>query len=365
VSFKSSDTVSYVVEKYLEILSVSSVYKFKISTTCIADVISKILIVKLIFLFLQIEFFYMKKELTLKIKIAVLIVFTLIGGNVFPQTAVNSGLSFLKVGFGARNIALGDAGVISANNVTAAAYNPALLTSETNPQIAFSHSSWMQDVRSEMLAAQFNLFSLPIAVAINNTVINDIELRNKPGEAIATFNVNYFAASVSSAIEVMQNVSVGATAKFLYQGFYSDQATGWAFDFGGVYKNIIPNLNISLAARNIGSMNELRNKATTLPSLVSAGAGYQLPIKMENFDASIYTASTKYLDESKIHFSAGTEVGFKKLIFVRLGYQSGFEARTYSLGLGFNWRGINFDYAFAPFDYSLGNSHIISLKYSF
>jgi hypothetical protein len=307
----------------------------------------------------------MKKELTLKIKIAALIFFTFIGGNVFAQTDINSGLSFLKIGFGARNIALGDAGVISADNVTAAAYNPALLISETNPQIAFSHSSWMQDVRSEMLAAQFNLFSLPIAVAINNTVINDIELRNKPGEAIAVFNVNYFAASVSSAFEVMKNVSVGATAKFLYQGFYSDQATGWAFDFGGVYNNVIPNLNISVAARNIGTMNELRNKATTLPSLVSAGAGYLLPLNMEDFQASVYGATTKYYHESNIHFSAGTEIGFKKLIFIRLGYRSGFEARSYSLGIGFNWRGINFDYAFAPFDYSLGNSHIISLKYSF
>ncbi len=307
----------------------------------------------------------MIKELTLKIKIAVLIIYFSVSGNIFAQNDINSGLSFLKIGFGARNISLGNAGVISADNVTATAYNPALLTSEANPQIAFSHSSWMQDVRSEMLAAQFNLFSLPIAVAINNTVINDIELRNKPGDAIATFNVNFFAASVSSAFKVTDKISLGATAKFLYQGFYSDQATGWAIDFGSVYNNVIPNLNISFAARNIGTMNELRNKATTLPSLVSAGTAYLIPLKINDFEASLYGTSTKYLDESKVHFGIATEVGFRKLIFIRLGYQSGFEARSYSLGIGFNWRGINFDYAFAPFDYSLGNSHIISLKYSF
>ncbi len=285
--------------------------------------------------------------------------------GLFAQTEIKSGMSFLKIGFGARNIALGDVGVISADNSTAVAYNPALLTVNNNSQITLSHNSWMSDVRSEMLGAKFYMFGLPFAAYLNSSSIDNIELRKKPGEAISTFNVNYFAASLSSAFNITQSISLGGTVKFLYQGIYTDEATGWAFDFGALYKNVIDNLDLGFAARNIGSMNQLREEATKLPASISMGAAYFIHQPVKNFNIKIFAAARKYFDDNNFHLHAGSEIGFKDFIFVRFGYQTGYEARSYSVGFGLNWRNFNFDYAFAPFDYSLGNSNIISIQYTF
>ena len=46
--------------------------------------------------------------------------------SIFSQSAGSSGLSFLKFGFGARNVAMGDAGAAASNDVTSLFYNPAI-----------------------------------------------------------------------------------------------------------------------------------------------------------------------------------------------------------------------------------------------
>ena len=124
----------------------------------------------------------------------------------FAQTAGKSGLSFLKVGFNARNIAMGDFGVATANDVSALYYNPALLADYTSSQLTFTHNQWIQDVSSEMIGASFPLFGLPFALGVNTTSISDFEMRTKPGDPESTFDVHYFYGSLSTGFYVTDNI---------------------------------------------------------------------------------------------------------------------------------------------------------------
>ncbi|MBZ0200173.1 MAG: UPF0164 family protein, partial [Ignavibacteriaceae bacterium] len=100
-----------------------------------------------------------------KIVITVLLSFT----TIMAQSAGSSGLSFLKMGFGARNIAMGDAGAALSNDVTALFYNPAGLADSYDGEVLLMHNEWIQDVRSELLGASFKLFNIPFAVGFNVT----------------------------------------------------------------------------------------------------------------------------------------------------------------------------------------------------
>jgi hypothetical protein len=283
------------------------------------------------------------------------------------QSAGTNGLAFLKNGFGARNIAMGDLGVISANDLSALNYNPALLGVANRPQIAFSHQSLFQDLSSEVFGASVNLYGLPLAFGVNTTSISNIEIRTRPGEAEGTFNANYFFGSVSTAIKLTNLVSdqfyVGATFKYLYENLYSDEANGYGLDFGVVYKDIFDGLSFGASIKNIGSMNALRNVSTELPNDLRTGVSYEM--NFNHFTVNTTAGYQTYLQEDDSHVHTGAEVVYNQSFALRIGYASGYETKGLSTGFGIVWKNLNMDYAYVPIQYGLGDSHIITLTYSF
>jgi hypothetical protein len=125
----------------------------------------------------------------------------LLTSTLLAQSAGNTGLSFLKFGFGARNIAMGDAGASASNDLSALYYNPSRLTLFEMNEAMFMHSSWIQDVTSENFGIKWNMFGLPWAVGLNYTSVSDIEIRTRPGEPDTKFNANYFYGSLSTGLD--------------------------------------------------------------------------------------------------------------------------------------------------------------------
>ncbi|MDP3580823.1 MAG: hypothetical protein Q8S39_02740, partial [Ignavibacteria bacterium] len=111
------------------------------------------------------------------------LIILLVSFQSFAQSVGESGLAFLKHGFGARNVAMGDLGVASSNDLTALNYNPALLAYNRKSQIAFAHNSLFHDLSSEMIGVSYEAFGLPFPIASTTTSINKTEVSPKPGEA--------------------------------------------------------------------------------------------------------------------------------------------------------------------------------------
>ncbi len=300
----------------------------------------------------------------MKNKIIILLI--LITADLHAQGTGSNGLSFLKIGFGARNVAMGDLGVTSANDITSVNYNPAIITKIKGNQIFISHNQWIQDATSEMLGVNFGLFGLPFAFSINTTNISGFEIRTKPSlEPDATFDIHYFYTSISTGFLLLENLTFGTTLKFLYENILSDEATGYGIDFGLFYQTNVKGLTTGLSLKNIGAMNELRNKATKLPVDLRFGVGYEFNVEQIKSQITFTSGVQKYLDLDDNHFILGSEIFYDKIFALRFGYMSGYESRGITLGAGLFWNNLNFDYAFAPFAYGLGNAHLISLIYTF
>lgn len=281
----------------------------------------------------------------------------------FSQNSGDAGLSFLKFGFGARNIALGDAGSSMNNDLTSLYYNPSKLSNIQNSEIIIMHNQGVQNTNSEGLGVLTRIFGLPIALGINVTSVNDIEVRTiASSDPISLFNAHYFFASLSTGFNLFDNVSFGSTLKYLYEGMLSDEATGWAGDFGLNYKTPIKGLSLSTVVKNIGSMSMLKNEKTKLPSEFRIGGSYSYEFESTKLNFNSGVEYLKYFDIDNAHINLGLETVYDNLVSLRAGYQTGFEGKNFTTGFGLKWGIVKLDYAFVPFRNNLGSVNVISLN---
>jgi len=294
-----------------------------------------------------------------------LLVLFILSINLFCQTGGKTGLSFLELGFGARNTALADLGVITGKGASAQIYNPALLDADNSPQIVFNHQTLLFDVSNQMIGCNFALWNIPFAAAVQTTSINDIEVRLTPGDPISKFNAHYFMGSISTGYRIFGGFSAGITMKYIYEELFTDNSNGIAFDFGLSYKNLFNGFNIGASYRHLGSMNNLRNEASPLPENFRLGTSYNFSADNIYSDFTIACGYLKYNSSNDNHFQAAGEIVIKHFLSVRGGYITGFDSKSLTAGAGICWGRFNFDYSFIPYKYDLGNSHTVSVSYDF
>lgn len=283
--------------------------------------------------------------------------------NAQNDGAGNTGLAFLKLGITSRSIALGEAVVSSTGDASATHYNPAALFNGSNVNLIFMHNKQILGARTEFLAGKIKGSKFAFGFSLNNTAVDDIEVREIPGQPIETFNAQNFAMGLSLGYKVNEMLSLGITGKFLFEKIYVDNASGFAVDLGGLYKK--ERLSVGLAISNLGSMSELRNVSSKLPVSVRGGASYLVPITGLQSGLLIGVDGYKVLDGGKMHANAGAEFLYKDFLALRVGYQSGYENKGLTTGIGLKYKSINLDYAFVPYKYSLGSSHTITLGTNF
>ena len=277
--------------------------------------------------------------------------------------AANTGLAFLKLGVSSRTISMGDAGVSFNEDASATHYNPAALTTGNRVNVMFMHNEQVLGVRTEYLAGKIKFEKLSFGFSVNNTSVDEIEIRNIPGEPIGTFTAQNFTFGLSAGYKINNNLSLGITGKFLYEKIYVDNANGYALDLGGIYTQ--NRFSVGLSLSNIGSMNELRNEATKLPTAVRGGASYLLGLPGISSTLRICADGYKVLDGGIFHAHTGAEMLYKDFLALRVGYQSGYGNKNLTTGIGIKYKVFILDYAFVPYKYSTGSSHTITLGTNF
>jgi hypothetical protein len=215
-----------------------------------------------------------------------------------------------------------------------------------------------------MLAAKFSLFGLKLGLGLNSTRVGEIEVRDRPGAALSTFTADFMAISLGTGFNISEKFSAGLALKYLYEGMFYEDATGFAVDLSGRY-SVNESLFITAAIRNLGAMNELKTVATKLPADFRIGGGYNFVLPQNKLTFTTGLEVQKFLSTDDIHINAGVEAVYDGLLALRLGYQSLYEAKGLTTGIGIYWNRLAFDYALTPFGQDLGLGHTFSVKLGF
>jgi hypothetical protein len=271
-----------------------------------------------------------------------------------------TGLTFLTLGVGARSLGMGEAYSTATDDPAGLHYNPATIGSVGTTTISFMHRAWIQGTNAEYLTAAFPLGAVSLAASVYSVGVDDIEVRDTPGEATSTFTARNASLGLTLGYTFSPELSVGVTAKYVYEKILVDDAGGMAFDLGAVYATSF-GARIGAAVSNLGSMTELGNQASTLPELFRGGASYST--ELAGPDATITGAADVVVPfgDGSTHVHLGAESLLYGTVSLRLGYQTGYDARSFTAGAGFRKGIVGIDYAFMPTRYDLGATHAISL----
>lgn len=288
----------------------------------------------------------------------------LLPGILFAQ-AGKSGMAFLKLGVSGRGVSMADAMAGGVDGAAATYYNPAGLaprTGSSGTQLMFMHKEWIQDTRMEFLGGSGPIGELDaVGISVTSTTVSDIEIRTRPGTPEGTFTARNFAAGVSYARRISDNVRLGVTAKFLYEKILVDEASGFAFDIGTQFATPLDNLTIGAVVANLGKLKALETDPTVLPSLARIGPAYTFALSDDLYRFQLAADLVHIFPEGKSYLNAGAEVNFDRIASGRVGYQFGSRGRGFTAGVGLAYGIFALDYAYAPLTSDLGNTHTITL----
>lgn len=283
--------------------------------------------------------------------------------NSFAQNdgTANTGLSFLKLGVGAQSISMGEAYSPISEDATSIYYNPARLFFGSKTNVYLAHNSSATDFTNDFIAFKTSGTKWAIGFGVQRAAVNDIEIREIPGAPIGKFNAENLSIGLSVGFRFSSTITLGVTSKFLYEKIYVDDASGLAFDIGAAYEK--NNFSAAFVLTNLGNVNELRTVATKLPSAIRFGVGY----KFGKGDLKFRSSAEGYQvsDGGKFHIHTGIEAGYKDMFFVRAGFQSNYENKNFTAGVGFKYNAFTLDYSYVPYKYAFSNSNTFSLGLNF
>jgi hypothetical protein len=282
----------------------------------------------------------------------------------------NQAFSEVKLGLGARPMALGEAFVAVADDWNALAWNPAGLAQMQGDQIGIMHDIYIEDTSLEYLAYAHGFSNSGLGVNVsmfNYGQIDKFDSVNGLPESKGEFTPALYNATVGYGAWVSDRMALGADVKFLYQTIDDQTYNTFAFDIGTLIKTSVEGLNLGMVLQNFGNSIGY----AMLPISLNVGVSYLLPATFAANDKWTLLSSmdVPFRDAAYTSGHLGTEYWFANVFALRAGYKVENNAdlgalNGLSAGLGLRLGIVYVDYALVSVG-DLGLSHQMALAIKF
>ncbi len=295
--------------------------------------------------------------------------FTVSFGDI-AKKAGTTACPFLKIGVGARPVAMGETYTGVAEGINSIYWNSAGLALLENKEISAMHIEWFQGVKYEYLAYAQPVEKIKGIIGTNITYLymGGIEKREDEDSDPEKAKAYDLALNLAYATQYNDKLSLGINFKFIRSFIVEKSAYAFASDVSALYK-IKRNLKAGLAVQNIGTKMKFIDEADPLPLVIKGGVSYTLLHNPSlDRDALLLGLDVNVPFDNYINVHCGAEYTLKILhnmeCALRIGYKSNTDLGVLSgfcSGLGLVYKSIHLDYAFVPYGV-LGNTHRISLR---
>lgn len=300
--------------------------------------------------------------------------------GIFPKAGTTAA-TFLKIGVGARPMALGGNYVALANDASALYWNPAGIMHVEGLAFSGTHTEMFAGINHDYIsfAAKLNDAS---AIGIDLIYLNsgDIEqttLQEQDGTGIF-YDASDFSLGLTYARKLSDRFTVAVKGKYIQQSIFNEQASTFAVDFGTLYKTGYRGLTIGMNFANFGGSmrmtgndltevredpvtgtlvdTELKTENWPLPILFRVGVAMNLVGPESGFFENPQSRLTLAVDgnhpnDNSETIGSGLEYAWNELLFLRFGYVVNHDVENISFGSGLQWRAsgwtLRIDYAYS------------------
>jgi hypothetical protein len=143
----------------------------------------------------------------------------------------------LRMGFGARGLALGNALTSVIQGELQAFYNPAVTPFQSEPTVVAAYSILSLDRKLNYLSFSKNLKpNAGLSLSLINAGVENIDGRNRDGLHTETYSTSENAFIFSFGLKPTPRFAIGVSAKILYYSLFENmKSTSVAIDFGVIY----------------------------------------------------------------------------------------------------------------------------------
>ncbi len=277
-----------------------------------------------------------------------------------------AGVLSLRLGVGAREAGMGEAGVASSLGASAVWWNPANnVFGDFETDVVVQHHRYLGLFNQEAAAVAHRMGKGVIGVMFTGFYSDEIVRYSDipAAEPQGTFKPYDIALGVSYAHPLGDSFGVSATVKMVYEkiDIYSD--SGVAFDLGVTHRAMIDGLVFAVAVTNLGGQLQLKDEPIDLPRTIRLGAAWAPPSML---DGKITVTADMLMPRDgteKAHL--GAEFRLIPELALRAGTRVNYESQGITAGAGFVVGRMGIDYAFSDFTTEgFDDGHKFSLRFT-
>lgn len=188
--------------------------------------------------------------------IIIVIVAFFTGSGLAVNKVGTTSAQFLKIGAGARAVAMGDAFVAIANDASALYWNPAGISRLGQFDAVLVHNEWLAGINFDYAGLTFSLGDIgTIGASITTLTTGEMLVRTlqNPEGTGEKFAIGDIAVGLSYARSLTDRFSIGFTGKYIRQKIWLMHASSIAFDIGVLFDTQLEGLRIGMSISNFGN----------------------------------------------------------------------------------------------------------------
>ncbi|MEA3287781.1 MAG: PorV/PorQ family protein [Candidatus Marinimicrobia bacterium] len=307
---------------------------------------------------------------------------------------------FLKMGVGARSMAMGGGFVALSDDASALYWNPAGMTSSPVVSAIASHNNWLLDITHDYVGVIIpGRSNESFGISFTSLTMGDQPVRTleNPDGTGLNYSVMDLAISAGYARQITDRLSFGISGKLIQLAAHNESAQTMALDIGSILRTDFHGLKIGMALSNFGgdirfsgrdliinadideningnyeSDVDLRTEDWPLPLMIRIGISMDLigtgeAMFLNEFSRLTLAIDADHPNDGPEHLNIGAEFAVRELVYLRGGYRHNYDQESWTMGAGvrLDLTGlgqVSLDYAVKPMS-AFGNTSILSIEF--